>query len=198
MVTGWDKRMVKNEAENLAKIFWKAHEDFDFVGPTGSFSECIDAAVASNKHPFFISDSGDNPTAGGSGDMTWGLIHVLDRPEFKQPAGPTVIYASVPGAKAVKSCIEAGIGATVTVTAGADVDNVHSGPITVTGRVHAIKHGDRDAGIEVVLQVGSVFAILTQMRKPYHHEHDFTDLNLKPREADIVIVQDWLPRAGTA
>ena len=35
----------------------------------------------------------------------------------------------------------------------------------------------------------SVFAILTEMLKPFHHEHDFTDLDLKPREADIVIVK---------
>ncbi|EXJ61146.1 hypothetical protein A1O7_05299 [Cladophialophora yegresii CBS 114405] len=123
MVSSWDEGVVKNEVETLPQIFWAAHEDFDFVGPTSSFDECIDAVVASSKHPFFINDSRDNPTAGRS------------------------------------------------------------------GRVHAIKHGDRDAGIEVVLQVGSILAILTQMRKPYHHELDFTDLNLKPREADIVIVK---------
>ncbi|KIX92243.1 uncharacterized protein Z520_11989 [Fonsecaea multimorphosa CBS 102226] len=189
VVTGWNENSVKNEAEKLARLFWDAHEDFDFVGPTGSFNECIDEAVESKKRPFFISDSGDNPTAGGSGDMTWGLMHLLAHSQFKQPSGPTVVYASVPGAEAVRTCVDAGIGATVTVTAGAEVDNIHSGPITLTGRVHSIKHGDRNAQIEVVLQVGSVFAILTELRKPYHHEHDFTDLDLKPREADIVIVK---------
>ncbi|KAJ9601938.1 hypothetical protein H2200_013497 [Cladophialophora chaetospira] len=189
MVTGWDRDRVKAEAEKLAHTFWDAHEDFDFVGPTGSFNECVDAALASEKRPFFISDSGDNPTAGGSGDMTWGLMHLLDRAEFKGPSGPGVIYASVPGREAVKACIKAGIGASVTVTAGAEVDDVHSGPITMTGRVHAVKIGDRDARIEVVLQIGSVFAILTELRKPYHHEHDFTELNLEPRAADIVIVK---------
>ncbi|EXJ66974.1 uncharacterized protein A1O5_09620 [Cladophialophora psammophila CBS 110553] len=189
VVTGWDEDTVKNEAERLSQVFWDAHEDFDFVGPTGSFDECVDAAMESKKHPFFISDSGDNPTAGGSGDMTWGLIRLLARSEFKQSFGPTVIYASVPGAKAVRTCVDAGIGATVTVTAGAEVDNIHSGPLTMTGRVHAIKRGDRDARIEVVLQVGSVFTILTALRKPYHHEQDFIDLDLKPREADIVIVK---------
>ena len=189
MTTGWDKDAVKNGAEELAQMFWDAHKDFDFVGPTGSFDKCLDAALKSKKHPFFISDSGDNPTAGGSGDMTWGLMHLLARPEFKASSTPTVIYASVPGAKAVRTCVEAGIGANVTVTAGAEVDSIHSGPITMTGRVYAIKQGDRDARIEVVLQVGSVFAILTELRKPYHYEHDFTDLNLKPREAAIVIVK---------
>lgn len=87
------------------------------------------------------------------------------------------------------AAVAAGVGHTVTVTAGAAVDNLHAGPITLTGRVHAIKHGDRHARIEVVLQVGVVFVILTELRKPYHLERDFTELNLQPRQADIVLVK---------
>jgi microcystin degradation protein MlrC len=189
VVTGWDKSVVVEGAEKLAKLFWDAHKDFVFVAPHGSFKKCLNTALASKSRPYFISDSGDNPTAGGSGDMTWGLTKLLARSEFKEPSGPTVIYASVPGPKAVHTAVEAGVGSIVTVTAGAEVDNLHAGPITLTGRVHSIKHGDKDAVIEVVLQVGSVFAILTELRKPYHHEHDFTDLDLYPRSADIVIVK---------
>lgn len=189
VVTGWDKEAVVKGAEKLARLFWDSHEDFTFVAPTGSFKECLDAALASDKHPYFISDSGDNPTAGGSGDVTWGLTQLLARPEFKSESGPKVIYASVPGPEAVQKAVDAGVGATVTVTAGAEIDNIHAGPITMTGRVHSIKHGDRHAEIEIVLQVGSVFAILTKLRKPYHHESDFTELNLAPRSADIVIVK---------
>ncbi|KAK7752872.1 hypothetical protein SLS62_005214 [Diatrype stigma] len=193
VVTGWDKAAVSQGAEKLAQIFWDAHQDFTFVAPTGSFKECLDTALASDKRPFFISDSGDNPTAGGSGDVTWGLTQLLARPEFADPgSGPRVIYASVPGPEAVRTAVEAGIGATVTVTAGAEIDNLHAGPLTMTGRVHAIKHGDRNAIVEVVLQVGSVFAILTELRKPYHLERDFTELDLAPRSAartDIVVVK---------
>ncbi|KAI5921453.1 hypothetical protein F4810DRAFT_338401 [Camillea tinctor] len=189
VVTGWDKEATSRGAERLARTFWNAHKDFKFVAATGTFAECIDAALASDKRPYFISDSGDNPTAGGSGDVTWGLTQLLARPEFKSALGSKVIYASVPGPEAIRIAVEAGIGATVTVTAGAEVDNIHAGPITMTGRVHSIKHGDVHAQVEVVLQVGSVFAILTKLRKPYHHESDFTELDLAPRSADIVIVK---------
>ena len=189
MVTGWKGDEVKKGAEKLAKLFWDAHEDFRFVAPTGSFKECLDTALTSEKKPYFISDSGDNPTAGGSGDVTWGLTKLLERPEFMKASGPTVIYASVPGPEAVHKAVNAGVGATITVTAGAEVDNLHAGPLTMTGKVHCIKHGDVHAKIEMVLQVGSVFAILTELRKPYHKEKDFTDLDLKPRQADIVIVK---------
>ncbi|MEV0839812.1 M81 family metallopeptidase [Actinocatenispora sera] len=188
VVTGPDENAVAAGAERLARGFWAARRDFDFVAPTGTYDECLDAALASDARPYFVSDTGDNPTAGGAGDVTWGLTELLARPEFGD-GGPTVIYASVPGPAAVAAAVEAGVGATVTVTAGAEVDDRHAGPLTMTGVVHAIRHGDRDAETEVVLRVGSVYAILTKLRKPYHHEHDFTDLSLAPREAAIVIVK---------
>ncbi|PHH68429.1 hypothetical protein CDD83_6118 [Cordyceps sp. RAO-2017] len=39
------------------------------------------------------------------------------------------------------------------------------------------------------MQVGAVAAILTRRRKPFHTERDFTDLGLRPREADVVVVK---------
>jgi microcystin degradation protein MlrC len=189
MVTGHDEAAVTAGAERLAKAFWDARRDFAFVAPTGSLDGCLDQALASPARPFFVSDSGDNPTAGGAGDVTWSLDRILARPEFKDPDGPVVIYASVPGPEAVDAAVRAGVGATVTVTAGAAVDDRHAGPVTMTGLVHAIRHGDRDAETEVVLRVGSVHVIITRLRKPYHYEHDFTDLDLVPRAADIVVVK---------
>ncbi|WP_155058796.1 M81 family metallopeptidase [Streptomyces blattellae] len=189
VVTGPSEPAVTAGAERLARGFWAARREFAFVAPTGTLDECLDDALASAVRPYFISDTGDNPTAGGAGDVTWGLEQVLARPEFKDPGGPVVLYASLPGPTAVDTAVEAGVGATVTVTAGAEVDDRHAGPLTLTGVVHAIRHGDRDARVEVVLRVGSVHVILTRLRKPYHHEHDFTDLDLNPRAADVVIVK---------
>jgi microcystin degradation protein MlrC len=189
VVTGTDEAAVTAGAQRLARGFWDARHDFAFVAPTGTLDDCLDDALASAARPYFISDTGDNPTAGGAGDVTWGLARVLARPEFRDADGPTVIYASLPGPAAVAAAAAAGVGATVTVTAGAEVDDVHAPPVTLTGVVHAVRHGDRDAGTEVVLRVGGVFVILTKLRKPYHHERDFTDLALDPRGADIVIVK---------
>ena len=59
----------------------------------------------------------------------------------------------------------------------------------MSGTVTAIKEGDRDAEVEVVVKTGSVSVIVTKKRKPYHYEKDFTDLNLDPRNADIVVVK---------
>lgn len=189
IVTGWKADEVIGKAKSLAEYFWKVREYFNFGAPTGSLDECIAQALVSPDRPFFISDSGDNPTAGGSGDVTWGLARILNFPDLHQSEKRRVIYASIPGPKAIDIIVAAGVGTIVTVTAGAEVDNIHCGPLALTGRVHAIKFGDKDAVVESVLQIGSVFVILTKLRKPYHHERDFTDLNLQPRTADIVVVK---------
>ncbi len=54
---------------------------------------------------------GDNPTAGGAGDVTWTLNEILSRPELKPESGPSLIYASIPGPDLVKNAIKAGVGA---------------------------------------------------------------------------------------
>jgi microcystin degradation protein MlrC len=55
--------------------------------------------------------------------------------------------------------------------------------------VESLVTGDRDAGVEAVIRIGSVHVIVTQKRKPYHKEADFTRLGLQPRKAAIVVVK---------
>ncbi len=189
MVTGDDEEMVKSTAEKLANHFWDLREKFEFVAPVATLDECLYSAIKSTKQPFIISDTGDNPTAGGAGDVTWTLEKILKRPEFMKADGPSLIYASIPGPKFVEKAIEAGIGAKVEEFAGALVDNRYAPPILLSGTVQAIKHGDKNAETEVVVKIGSVYVIVTSKRKPYHYEKDFTDLGLNPRETDIVVVK---------
>ncbi|WP_080239227.1 M81 family metallopeptidase [Spirosoma rigui] len=189
MVTGDDKQKVTTTAEKLALDFWNVRSDFDFVAPTGTLEACLAKALASPKHPFFISDTGDNPTAGGAGDVTWTLTQLLARPEFQRADGPSLIYASIPDPDLVKKAIAAGVGGTVDGLAGARVDARFAKPVRLKGTVESIVNGDKDAEVEVVVKVGSIHVIVTQKRKPYHKENDFTRLGLKPREASIVVVK---------
>lgn len=189
MATGDDRQAVSSAAEELARAFWEARSEFQFVAPTATLEESLDMAVASDKQPFIISDMGDNPTAGGAGDVTWTLREILARPEFQSADGPSLIYASIPGPEFVEKAVEAGVGARVEGEAGAAVDHRFSPPIRLAGTVEAIEHGDQHAETEVVVKVGSVHVIVTRKRKPYHHEADFTRLGLNPRESDIVVVK---------
>ena len=189
MAVGDDKEKVGKTAEDLAESFWKVRKEFKFVAPVAPLKECLDKAVASNKHPFMISDMGDNPTAGGAGDVTWTLTRILERPEFKTDKGPSLIYASIPGPDIIEKALKAGVGGHVEGYAGAIVDDRFAPPVKISGTVTAIRKGDKNAKVEAVIKTGSVSVIVTQQRKPYHYEKDFTRLNLDPRNTDIVVVK---------
>lgn len=189
MVVGDDQAKVKEAAETLARKFWEVRHEFDFVAPTTTLDDALDQALKSNKKPFIISDMGDNPTAGGAGDVTRTLTDVLANPSFASPSGPTFIYASLPGPDLVEKALAAGVGSSIEGFVGALVDNRFAPPLKLRGTVHAIKEGDRNAEVEVVVKTNNNYVIVTKRRKPYHYEEDFTALNLKPREADILMVK---------
>ncbi|WP_084800736.1 M81 family metallopeptidase, partial [Promicromonospora kroppenstedtii] len=82
VVTGDDKEVIVREAEQLARQYWDARDEFAFVAPAAPYDECLATALASTARPYFLSDSGDNPTAGGAGDVTWTLARLLTEPAF--------------------------------------------------------------------------------------------------------------------
>ena len=189
MVTGDNKNAVGQAAEYLAESFWNVKDEFEFVAPVASLDESLNLALKSKEIPYIISDMGDNPTAGGAGDVTWTLRELIKREEFINNNGPSVIYASIPGPELTKKAIEIGVGNEVEALVGAQIDNRYSPPIKIKGKITAIKHGDKYAETEVVVQCGSIKIIVTKKRKPYHKLSDFTELNINPNESDIIIVK---------
>lgn len=189
MAVGDDKNQVAGSAEYLAQSFWDVRHEFEFVAPVAPLDECLDMGIAAEERPFIISDMGDNPTAGGAGDVSWTLHEILNRPEFKSENGPSLIYASLPGPDFVEKAVAAGTGNKAEGYAGAIVDDRYAPPVKLSGTVLAIDTDDPTAQTAVVVQVGSVKVIVTKRRKPYHYERDFTRLGLNPREADILVVK---------
>lgn len=189
MAYGDDKEAVAKAAEQLAKSFWDVRNKFEFVAPTVYLPEALETALKSDKKPFIISDMGDNPTAGGAGDVTWTLTQLLNRPEFKTEKGKSLIYTSIPGKEFVEQAVKIGVGGKIDATAGAAVDNRYAPPVKIAGTITSIYKGDADAGTQVVVKSGSISVIVTEKRNAFHYEKQFTELGLKPREADILVVK---------
>lgn len=185
VVSGTDEAAVVDQARILAERYWAARDAFAFVGPTGSAEEALAAAEAAPARPFVISDSGDNPTAGGAGDVPFLLSRLLAR---FAGGDRTAIYASIADPAAVSSCAAAGIGAEVEVAVGGRLDPRHGGPVPVRGRVDALVD-DEAGGPVAVLTSGGVSVILTSLRRPYHLMADYRKLGLEPERADLVVVK---------
>jgi len=188
VVTGDDRAVVAESAELLASNLWRVRHDFEFVAPTGTLEHCLSTALVSSARPFLISDSGDNPTAGGAGDVTSTLRELLRRPEVVN-GSVDMVYASIPDQSSVDLCVAAGVGGSVSLRVGAIVDNTVAPPAEMTGTVEHIAHGDPAAQTEVVVRSGGLRVILTARRKPYHLESDFTRNGISVRSADIVVVK---------
>ncbi|GLW10454.1 microcystin degradation protein MlrC [Microtetraspora sp. NBRC 13810] len=187
VVTGDDAEVITEQARTLAESYWAARDDFAFVAPTGTLDECVTAAIAGAK-PFLISDSGDNPTAGGAGDVSATLGRLLEVDELRSGA-VSGIYASIVDPDAVAVARTAGQGATVTVYAGGKIDPGPAGPVELTGTVYSLLRDDPVGGDIAVIETGGLRVILTSLRKPYHEIADFTRLGLAPAETDLVIVK---------
>ncbi|HEY0188380.1 MAG TPA: M81 family metallopeptidase [Cellulomonas sp.] len=189
VVTGADQDLVAAQAEGLARAFWDVRDEFAFVGPTASFDDALaHVARPGGARPFFLSDSGDNPTAGGAGDATYALSRILAHADLLH--GLDVVYASIPDEAGALAAAQAGVGGRVRIEVGARTDAVHHGPVLLDGTVTALHEDPRHgAGMQAVVRVGTVSVIVTQRRKPFHLERDFTELGLDPRSADVVVVK---------
>ena len=194
MTYGDDKREVIESAEELANDFWNFRHEFEFVAPTATLDIAFDNAFDYIKRrldfkPFIISDMGDNPTAGGAGDVTWTLDKILKMDQLKKNDSPELIYASIPGPDLISKAFEAGIGNNVSGFVGAMIDDRYSPPIEINGIVHSLKRGDLNAELEAVIKVNNNYIIVTNKRKPYHYISDFTELNLEPDSTGILVVK---------
>jgi microcystin degradation protein MlrC len=187
VVTGDDRDVITREAERLARSYWDGRAAFQFVAPTGTIEECLERALESSARPFFISDSGDNPTAGGAGDVTYTLTRLVGDPRITG-TDVTTIFASVRDGEAVAAAKRAGVGQPITITAGARVDTT-APPVELNGVVHAIQDNDPRGGDIAVVRIGGLHVILTTKRKQFHEMSSYAALDLDPHTADIVVVK---------
>lgn len=195
MVYGDDKAQVEAGAKKLAQKFWDVRRQFSLEAPGHSLEKCLDLAIASDKKPFFISDMGDNPGGGGSGEVTWTLARVLKRPEFQSPNGKSLLYCSIPGDEMVEAARKAGVGGHVEGHVGAMTDNAYEPPVWLSGTVVYVSPvADKNQASAspyrwpsniAIIQTGSIYVVVGTSSPTPNLEGSGID----PREMDIVMVK---------
>ncbi|WJL96758.1 M81 family metallopeptidase [Microbacterium sp. ET2] len=139
IVTDDDEQLARDIAAEIARDVWARRHEFVLRMENMELDEGLSAAAEAAERPTYVTDSGDNVSAGAGGDLTVVLQHVLDHPELDD-----VVVAGILAPRTVRACREAGIGATVRVELGAEhLDG--SGPRRV---VEAVVE---DAGDEIVI-----------------------------------------------
>jgi microcystin degradation protein MlrC len=187
VVTGTDARAIAREAHALARAYWNARGQFAFSVAAGDADWCIETGLAARDRPYFISDSGDNPTAGGAGDVAYMLERLLANPRLAS-GGATAIWASLVDPPAVRRCLATGEGGEVNLRVGGAFGSGQGAGTELRGNVLRLLRSDPVGGDIAVVACGGVRAILTSRRKPYHFVSDFT-LDLNPAAYDLTVVK---------
>lgn len=202
MVTGWDTDVIAATAAELAQRFWDAREDFRIVvDHYGPWSAALDFIAGGAPAPVWVADSGDNVTAGGSGDVTYAITETLARPEAI--AGKRVLFAGIVDPAAVDEAAAAGVGGTLERAIGAVLDHRFAPPVPGPWRVVELIDGRFGEGIVgAVLDNGVVHVGAHRIRikftspedptsyaRPGHVWHDLSGY-------DVVVVKNGYTYPG--
>lgn len=188
VVTGTDPDAIVGEAKKIAQRYWDARKEFDFGVPTGDADWTIDTALSADQKPVVISDSGDNPTAGGAGDIPIMAQKLLDREEIAS-GQKTALLASLMNVDAVKAAKEAGVGNEVTVSLGGVNDPVNGYPIEVSGTVVSIVENDVTGGDIAVIRSGGLHIIVPSRRIQFPLPASFGKFDLPLEDFDVIVIK---------
>jgi microcystin degradation protein MlrC len=195
VVTKGDAELAQAEANRLAAAFWERRAEFGVSAEAYPVEEAIEKAMAAEESTVFLSDSGDNPGAGGTTDVPV----MLERLLAKQAT--SVVIAGIWDIEAMEACAAAGVGQEVTLSVGGKLDKRHGTPLEITGRVRQLTDGHyyqggvrrpptrSKSGPIAVLNVDGVDVILSSTRLSFVDPIQLRSLGLDPLDYRIVVLK---------
>jgi len=173
------------QAQALANAIWKERNNLQFDVETATIDDAIGMALESQDSTVFITDSGDNVTAGAAGDGTLVLerllaLHVSD-----------AVLAGIVDPEAVQLCVKAGVGAEVELTVGGKIDYVFSKPLSISGTVVRLPIGEPDSEKpDAVIQVDGITLVLLSRHRAFTDPVHFQAVDIDPLAFKIVVVKE--------
>lgn len=177
--------LAREQAEELAGIIWDERMNLSFDVEHAPIDEAIQMALGGGDSTVFITDSGDNVTAGAAGDGTLVLERLLAH------GVSSAVLAGIVDPEAVDQCRKAGTGAEVQLNVGGKIDYVYSKPYPVTGRVLSLPEGvPGSQKQDAVLQVEGVTLVLLSSHRAFTHPNHFKAVGIDPLAYKIVVVKE--------
>jgi microcystin degradation protein MlrC len=137
-----DKAAADRGARELAEEFWRRRGEFSFRTEYYNSREALAAAyravLEGGERPVFVSDSGDNPTAGAAGDATELLEEILAAEDQTDRLPGPLLYSGFYDEPAAAACAKAGEGAELDITLGGNWDKLNGKKIPLRVRVKKI------------------------------------------------------------
>ena len=189
VVADGDEALAKDEAVRLANEFWDRRESFSFHTETYHSPQAIDTAfkaAAEGPTPVYLSDSGDNPTAGSSADCTNFLKLILNDSRTAGLVQP-VLYGGIYDPEACAACAGK-VGETIELNVGAAFDTKTTSPAQLKG---VVKSYIKDWGVYksdiALFSSGNVDLVITAKHIGFITPEMFRDLGAEPADRQIVV-----------
>jgi len=193
VVTQGDQAQADGLAKELAQIFWSRRKEFGFYNETRMPSDALKAtreSIEQGVYPVVISDSGDNPTAGSSGDVTSFLSLILSDPVLSK-LDPPLLYQGFYDPEVVKEAFERGVGASFVCLLGAKFDAVKSKPVKARVTVRSVKNkweGANGADL-ALLDVEGVDVVVASKHVGCYDPQMMRVLGAEPKERKAIVVK---------
>ena len=184
----------EDAAERISREFWARRGDFAFraehCDSRAAIERAYDAVLNEGQAPVFVSDSGDNPTAGATGDATEFFEKIIDTIETAEKLPTRLLYSGFFDAKAVADCMAAGAGADVDITIGGNWDTANGRKIALRVRVERVveSYGIFRSDVAAV-SFRNLLIVITSKHIGFGDEDLLPALGIKAEEHCLVVVK---------
>ena len=176
-VTAITREAAEKTAKEFARKFWRTRKEYRLLAETGSVEECVSKALSfGSEGRVFLTDSGDNTTAGAEGDRT----QILEAFLARDCGDRKICVAGITAPETVAECLKKGVGASVRFC-GKTAEILRFGKI--------LGWAKDVIGDSVTLRFGNVFAVLTEKRSAFISEENFTVAGERLADYGIVVVK---------
>ena len=200
LVTAYDADDASRAARELAQTYWDARASFRLVADNhGTWDEALSFALSGPLKPLFISDSGDNVTAGATGDVTFALHATLKSQKVRE-SGLRFLFAGIVDPESVQAAVEVGRGALLERGIGACHPDGYAPPVEQSWTVEQLVPGliEGEGAVGAVLSSGTISVMVQTGRSNFTKPDSLDELKGRKQEKyayidstsyDVVVVK---------
>ncbi len=189
-----DPRTADEVAARIAREFWRRRAEFKFrcehYDSKTAMKVAFRAVLQEGMKPVFVSDSGDNPTAGSTGDATELLECIMADMTTVDRLPTPLLYSGFYDARATEACIAAGEGSSLDIEVGGTWDKVNGKRIPLRVKVLRIvrNYGPYNSDL-VLVSHRNMAIVLTSKHIGFGDEELLPALGVDPKDYCLVVVK---------
>lgn len=189
VIADGDETLARETAQRLGHLIYQAREAL--LPRMPGMAEAVERA-AGLSGVVVLADTADNTGGGAPGDTT-----ALLRAMMAADLGPSV-FGMIYDPGAVRVCLEAGVGAELSLRIGGKLGAVSGDPLDVTARVMAVtpEHsqsvfgmGGTPLGAGAWIRIGDIDVVLNSIRSQVYSPDAFTGLGITLDDKHVVAVK---------